>query len=760
MTIKKFAKDFIGKKSSPFIFFFGGLIVFTFILLAHSSGYAETVDHGAFKNNGVFNGINGSHLAINYFESTTINLGATDLGHTVKVDADILAMSTARNGMKIYISSSEKSLKTADGVNEIPYDNLGNTQVLKSDNSPNTWAIFLTKENALGQNEEYQIPLCDNDNLTNECLLEEFDASVTMHPIDLKYGVNATSSLAPGTYSSKPLLLTGVISTSPTTEKPVTSVSPSVVPLDASGHTVRNEAGQKLKHRMKIEVPIMERDMEVKPNDYKKFKATAGGLDCIIDPTSLVKTTAGISFDCTVDFDTATPLFQAGQKTEVVVETIPYGYTFSKQNAIQFVNSWVDYGYTGTPQEFTFPVTGKYKLEVMGASGGPRTPVQQAFHWMYNKDFDPGLGGYSSGYKDFNAGDRVALFVGGRGEASLDEGVNPNIIHKGGFNGGGNGSVGPLAWGNANPNWRNWGGAGGGGGTDIRPVSDENYVSPTNPGYKLRYRTPGDSNHALNEGPWIPLDHGSYQAVFEVENIPDSDFDGAAAYYDLNSAIDKQFRNVYSQKHGNFISVYFTYDVNQPAPTLMPNTAAEVRLLVKTTNTTAKIKSLKFYKLSDRIIVGGGGAGGTLIAGGGHGGGLTGGATIYSGNENPPYTNSFIRPEGATQTSGAGYGFGGSAPRLEDNTRSLQHPLGWQIQGRPGAGGGWCGGFVAQTPYDLSTVASGASGGSGYIGGVTSGISRRFDDGGDTSLWPAATYVAGHDGYIRISYATYPGGTP
>lgn len=379
---------------------------------------------------------------------------------------------------------------------------------------------------------------------------------------------------------------------------------------------------------------------------------------------------------------------------------------------------------------------------------------------MYNKDFDPGLGGYSSGYKDFNAGDRVALFVGGRGEASLDEGVNPNIIHKGGFNGGGNGSVGPLAYGNANPNWRNWGGAGGGGGTDIRPVSDENYVSPTNPGYKLRYRTPGDSNHALNEGPWIPLDHGSYQAVFEVENIPDLDFDGAAAYYDLNSAIDKQFRNVYSQKHGNFISVYFTYDVNQPAPTIMPNTAAEVRLLIKTTNTTAKIKSLKFYKLSDRIIVGGGGAGGTLIAGGGHGGGLTGGATIYSGNENPPYTNSFIRPEGATQTSGAGYGFGGSAPRLDDNTRSLQHPLGWQIQGRPGAGGGWCGGFVAQTPYDLSTVASGASGGSGYIGGVTSGISRRFDDGGDTSLWPAATYVAGHDGYIRISYATYPGGTP
>jgi len=405
-------------------------------------------------------------------------------------------------------------------------------------------------------------------------------------------------------------------------------------------------------------------------------------------------------------------------------------------------------------------VTGKYKIEVMGASGGPRTPVQRAFNWWYDKDFNPGLGGYSSGYKDFNAGDRVALFVGGRGEASLDEGVNPNIIHKGGFNGGGNGSVGPLAYGNANPNWRNWGGAGGGGATDIRPVSDENYVSPTNPGYKLRYRTPGDSDHALNAGPWIPLDHGSYQAVFEVENLPDSDFDGAVAYYDLNSSIDKRFIKVYSQKHGNFISVYFTYSPNQPAPTIMPNTAAEVRLLVKTTNTTAKIKSLKIYNVSDRIIVGGGGGGGTLIAGGGHGGGLTGGKANYSGSTTEPYYGAFILPEGATQVSGESYGYGASAPVLADNTRSLANPYNNQIQGRPGAGGGWAGGFVAQTPYDLSTVASGASGGSGYIGGVTSGISRRFDDGGDTSLWPAVTYVAGHDGYIRISYATYPGGTP
>lgn len=50
MMIKKFAKNFLGKKFSPFIFFFGGLAVFSIILLGHSSSYAETIDYGAFKN--------------------------------------------------------------------------------------------------------------------------------------------------------------------------------------------------------------------------------------------------------------------------------------------------------------------------------------------------------------------------------------------------------------------------------------------------------------------------------------------------------------------------------------------------------------------------------------------------------------------------------------------------------------------------------------------------------------------------------------
>jgi hypothetical protein len=752
--IKSITNNFLKKKSAPIICFFGSMLVFAIILLGYSSSYAVAgVSYGTTKTNN-FAASNHRYIRLTYPESTTFSIDGTNLNTTMKANANIQVATNSLSGYKLYISSSETSLKTSDGTAEIPYENLTTNLLQQSSVSANKWAIFIQKTGT-----EYIIPLCANDNLTDNCKISESSTYTSLATPIIQYGTHIDMSAKPGTYSSKPLVLTAVINSGPTAELKINSVSPSVVPLDPTGHTVKNEAGQSLKHKMNIKIPMIERDFNVESYDYRKFKATAGGLDCPIDPTTFQKTTDEISFDCTVDFNNANPLFQVGQKTEVVVETIPYGYIYSKQDAIQFANSWVDVGYTGTPQEFTFPVTGKYKLEVMGASGGPRTPVQRAFNWYHNKDFNPGLGGYSSGYKDFNAGDRVALFVGGRGEASLDEGVNPNIIHKGGFNGGGNGSVGPLAWGYANPNWRNWGGAGGGGGTDIRPVSNTDYV--TDPTYHIRMRPAGSSEILLNEGPWSPLDHGSYQAVFEVENIPDSDFEGAMAYYDLNSSPDKLFRNVYSQKHGNFISVYFTYDASQPAPQFMPNTAAEVRLKIKTTNTTAKIKSLKFYKLADRIIVGGGGAGGTLIAGGGHGGGLTSGAPDYSGVTTDPTYGGSVLPAGANQTSGASYGFGASAPRFDDTMRSLPNPQNLQIQGRPGAGGGWTGGFVAQTPYDMSTLASGASGGSGYIGGVTSGFTRKFDD--DTNIspyWQQNFVYDGHDGSIRISYATYPGGTP
>ena len=465
--IKRITNNFLKKKSAPIICFFGSLLVFAIILLGYSSSYAVAgVSYGTTKTNN-FAASNHRYIRLTYPESTTFNIDGTNLNTTMKANANIQVATNSQSGFKLYMSSSETSLKTSDGTAEIPYENLTANLLQQSTVSANKWAIFIQKTGT-----EYIIPLCANDNLTDNCKISESAAQTSLATPIIQYGTHIDMSAKPGTYSSKPLVLTAVINSGPTAELKINSVSPSAVPLDPTGHTVKNEAGQSLKHKMNIKIPMIERDFNVENYDYRKFKATAGGLDCSIDPTTFQKTTDEISFDCTVDFNNANPLFQVGQKTEVVVETIPYGYIYSKQDAIQFVNSWVDFGYTGTPQGFTFPVTGKYKLEVMGASGGPRTATQQNFHWYYNKDFNPGLGGYSSGYRDFNAGDSVALFVGGRGESAYDEGVYSKLVFYGGFNGGGNGAAGPLTRGPANPAWRNWGGAGGGGGTDIRPVSN------------------------------------------------------------------------------------------------------------------------------------------------------------------------------------------------------------------------------------------------------------------------------------------------
>ena len=751
--IKRITNNFLRKKSAPIICFFGSLLVFAIILLGYSSSYAVAgVSYGPTRTK-YFTASNSRYIGLTYPESTTFNFDGTNLNTTMKTNANIQVATNSLSGYKLYISSSETSLKTSDGTAEIPYENLTTNLLQQSSVSANKWAIFIQKTGT-----EYIIPLCANDNLTDNCKISESSTYTSLAVPAIQYGTHIDMSAKPGTYSSKPLVLTAVINSGPTTELKINSVSPSVVPLDPTGHTVKNEADQSLKHKMNIKIPMIERDFNVESYDYRKFKATAGGLDCPIDPTTFRKTNDEISFDCKVDFNNANPLFQAGQKTEVVVETIPYGYIYSKQDAIQFANSWADYGYTGTPQAFTFPITGKYKLEVMGASGGPRTASQQALQWYYNKDFNPGLGGYSSGYKDFNAGDSVALFVGGRGESAIDAGHYSKLINYGGFNGGGNGAAGPLSYGNPDINWRNWGGAGGGGGTDIRPIATTEYVN--NPLYPMVIRPTGSSEILLNTGPFANISHGVYQAVFEVENIPDSDFYGAVAYYDLNLGADKEFHNVYAQKHGNYVSVFFAYESSQPAPQYVATVGAEIRLKVNTSNNSAKIKSLKIYKLTDRIIVGGGGAGGSLIAGGGHGGGLIGGKPDFSGVTSDPYYPTFSMPDGASQTAGAGYGFGASAPVPDINLRSPAINA-LQVQGRSGAGGGWIGGYTGQGPYDQTMVGGSGSGGSGYIGGVTSGFTRKFND--DTNIspyWQPNFVYDGHDGSIRISYATYPGGIP
>lgn len=82
--------------------------------------------------------------------------------------------------------------------------------------------------------------------------------------------------------------------------------------------------------------------------------------------------------------------------------------------------SW-EFNYTGSAQEWEAPSTGKYYIEMYGASGG-------------NADtFHGGTGGFASGYILLKQGQKLSIVVGGEGQ-----------LHRGGYNGGGNSDT---AWG-------------------------------------------------------------------------------------------------------------------------------------------------------------------------------------------------------------------------------------------------------------------------------------------------------------------------
>ncbi len=84
-----------------------------------------------------------------------------------------------------------------------------------------------------------------------------------------------------------------------------------------------------------------------------------------------------------------------------------YGYLYSKQNAIQFVNSWVDYGYTRTPALLM-----ENKLNGLKAV----YHFNRRLTGITIRTLILDLAGLSSsGYRNFLCSDkRVALFVGVR----------------------------------------------------------------------------------------------------------------------------------------------------------------------------------------------------------------------------------------------------------------------------------------------------------------------------------------------------------
>lgn len=119
-----------------------------------------------------------------------------------------------------------------------------------------------------------------------------------------------------------------------------------------------------------------------------------------------------------------------------------------------------DFGYTGNYQVFTAPISGTYKVELWGASGGRENASTEASN-----------GGYTKGELYFNEGDTFYIYVGEAGFRGTNGIAATSTVGQGAratFNGGGKGG---NAGGGSYPYENYYGGSSGGGSTDIRFVS-------------------------------------------------------------------------------------------------------------------------------------------------------------------------------------------------------------------------------------------------------------------------------------------------
>lgn len=114
------------------------------------------------------------------------------------------------------------------------------------------------------------------------------------------------------------------------------------------------------------------------------------------------------------------------------------------------VLSGADFSYSGGSQTYKVKADGVYKVELWGASGGDGLADGQIV------DGVPGYGSYTSGLINFNKGQELYVYTGGRGSDGI---VGSDVA--GGYNGGGTG-----CWDEKDDE----SGSAGGGATDIRLV--------------------------------------------------------------------------------------------------------------------------------------------------------------------------------------------------------------------------------------------------------------------------------------------------
>ena len=115
------------------------------------------------------------------------------------------------------------------------------------------------------------------------------------------------------------------------------------------------------------------------------------------------------------------------------------------------------YEYTGAPQTFKAPYTGKYKIELWGAQGG--TGKVEDYDDSSSTPFG-GLGAYTLGEISLISGTELYIYVGGKG----GDAITVKTLANAGYNGGGIGAIG----GNDND-----ASGAGGGATDVRLVNGD-----------------------------------------------------------------------------------------------------------------------------------------------------------------------------------------------------------------------------------------------------------------------------------------------
>lgn len=95
-------------------------------------------------------------------------------------------------------------------------------------------------------------------------------------------------------------------------------------------------------------------------------------------------------------------------------------------------NQITSFSYTGAPQTFTVPTSGKYKIELWGAAGGDGGGANNM-----NSGSHAGRGGYTSGEINLDAGTNLYVYVGQKG--AYGAGSNPYGGPAASWNGGGYG---------------------------------------------------------------------------------------------------------------------------------------------------------------------------------------------------------------------------------------------------------------------------------------------------------------------------------